>query len=41
MCVCCREAEFEQKEEELRRTVEEREASYKTQIEDLQQRVRS
>ncbi|XP_077073156.1 uncharacterized protein ppp1r9ala isoform X2 [Siphateles boraxobius] len=34
-----KEAEFEQREEELRRTLEEREASYKTQIEDLQQRL--
>ncbi|KAK7168622.1 hypothetical protein R3I93_004827 [Phoxinus phoxinus] len=34
-----KEAEFEQREEELRRTLEEREASYKAQIEDLQQRL--
>lgn len=41
MCVCCREVEFDQREEELRKTLEEKEATYKTQIEDLQRRVRA
>ncbi|XP_016411545.1 neurabin-1-like [Sinocyclocheilus rhinocerous] len=34
-----KEAEYEQREEDLRRTLEEREAKYKTQIEDLQRRL--
>uniref|UniRef100_A0A8C2EYC0 Neurabin-1 n=1 Tax=Cyprinus carpio TaxID=7962 RepID=A0A8C2EYC0_CYPCA len=36
-----KEAEYEQREEDLLRTLEEREAKYKTQIEDLQRRVRT
>ncbi|TRY90452.1 hypothetical protein DNTS_011813 [Danionella cerebrum] len=34
-----KEAEFEQREEELKRTLDEKEAEYKSQIEDLQRRV--
>ncbi|XP_052461629.1 neurabin-1 isoform X1 [Carassius gibelio] len=34
-----KEAEYEQREEELRRTLEEREAKYKIEIEDLQRRL--
>ncbi|KAL1268336.1 hypothetical protein QQF64_033699, partial [Cirrhinus molitorella] len=34
-----KEAEYEQREEDLRRTLEDREAKYKTQIEDLQRRL--
>ncbi|XP_052004404.1 neurabin-1-like isoform X2 [Xyrauchen texanus] len=34
-----KEAEFEQREDELRRTLDEKEAAFKSQIEDLQQRL--
>ncbi|XP_056320650.1 neurabin-1 isoform X2 [Danio aesculapii] len=34
-----KEAEFEQREEELKRTLDEKESTYKTQIEDLQRRL--
>ncbi|XP_073701911.1 neurabin-1 isoform X2 [Garra rufa] len=34
-----KEADYEQREEDLRRTLEDREAKYKTQIEDLQRRL--
>lgn len=34
-----KEAEFEQREEELKRTLDERESAYKSQIEDLQRRL--